>query len=84
MFPDQEHGVDIQPAVAPQGLGHRRGDLESAPGGQVPAQVVRRELVVVHPHELPLRLVMDAVHRVPEDEAPGDVVRVGAEVIDRC
>src|ERR1043166_2316125 len=82
VFGNEEHRIDVEPLLATQRLRDGRRNLEPLFLCELAAQVVPRILVVVHPDEPMLGLMMDAIHRISVDEPPRDVIGVRSEVVD--
>src|SRR5439155_13509164 len=57
--------------------------LDAEPPAEAWPQVVRRRLVVIHPHHLKVRLMVDAVLLKPKNHPPYDVIGMRAKPKNR-
>jgi hypothetical protein len=80
---DEKHRVHVQTPLASQGFGGRPAKLDAVPFAGLDPQVILGSLVVVHPHELKWRLVVESIARVSVNEPARDVIRVRTQAVDR-
>src|SRR5262245_1400665 len=80
---DQGDRIDIEPRGSTQRLSRGLDQLDAVALAKTRPQVVGRRLIVVHPHDLQVRLVREAVLLKTENHPPHDVIGVRAETKDR-
>jgi hypothetical protein len=81
---DQQHSVQIERlAVAQQGLVRGFTEPDVVILAKTAAQVVSRVLIVEHPHDLHVGLMMKAIDGIAVHEPAHDVISVRAEAEDR-
>src|SRR4051794_34669545 len=75
--------MNIEAAGSAERLSRRLDQLDTVPLTEARSQIVRRSLIVIHPHEVQVRLMVDAVLLKPKHHPTHDVIRVRTKTKDR-